>query len=242
VSTDEQATDISAPLQDEHIRMMVDDSLDTILKVTISTAMSVVLVFGVLLSFGGYPFVDEFGDPWLIALIGASIVLWVMLLAIHSQRRSLNERIDAEIDALRLHERRRAVLDIDEMITGDMDPLAKDIDAEGRARYRTRGQSPKGAAVGGGAETFTPTMPRTAAWGVRAEHRDLEDELTRAEEVVVEADDIRAAEAARKWAAREASDPDLIEAGVDRLGDLVASGHFGGPAGSGDADDDSPPD
>jgi len=47
--------------------------------------------------------------------------------------------------------------------------------------------------------------------------------------MVEEANEIAAEKALKEWEAAEAADPELIEAGVDKLGDLVASGHFKGP-------------
>ena len=47
-------------------------------------------------------------------------------------------------------------------------------------------------------------------------------------EVKIEADEIVAEEAQKAWEEAERNDPELIEAGVERLGDLVGTGHFGG--------------
>ena len=64
----------------------------------------------------------------------------------------------------------------------------------------------------------------------RPEFDDLEGELTRAEETVAEADLIAAERAQKRWEKQEQEDPELIEAGVEKLGDLVAKGHFRGPS------------
>ena len=54
----------------------------------------------------------------------------------------------------------------------------------------------------------------------------MEDELGVAEQLLEEADQKYAEEAARQWAMAEKRDMDNIESGVKRLGDLVASGWF----------------
>ena len=54
----------------------------------------------------------------------------------------------------------------------------------------------------------------------------MEAPLEHGEALRAEADERQAARAAERWAAQEAADPELIEAGVQRLGDLVATGHF----------------
>lgn len=64
----------------------------------------------------------------------------------------------------------------------------------------------------------------------QAEHREeyegIEGELTIAQQVKFEADRRYAEHAQQRWEQAERNDPDLIEAGVDRLGDLVATDFF----------------
>ena len=104
--------------------------------------------------------------------------------------------------------------------------LAKDKDKWGRVIYRTRGTDPKGPAEGGGADTIETSMPRIDAMTPRPEFDGLEDKLTKGEKLVEEAN-LQKNEAAQvAWEAAEVSDPDLIESGVENLGDLVASGQL----------------
>jgi hypothetical protein len=240
MSADVDDAKFSAPLQDDHIQNMVNDSLDSILRATITTALIVTLSFGALLSFGGAEFIDIIANsPGLIGMLGASVVIWVMLLSMQREREELNARVEGEIEALKVRERERLELDLDEFLEAVKDPLAKEVDSSGRLIYLTRGKSPRGMAIGGGAETFTPDMLAKDGWEVPAEHVGLEDKLTKAETVVVEADDIRAERAAKSWSKKEENDPELIEAGVKRLGDLVSTGHFGSPLASQDEAIDS---
>ena len=60
----------------------------------------------------------------------------------------------------------------------------------------------------------------------REEYHGLEDDLTVAQQVKAEADQRYAEHAQQRWEEAERNDPDLIEAGVNRLGDLVATDYF----------------
>ena len=60
----------------------------------------------------------------------------------------------------------------------------------------------------------------------REEYRGLEGDLTIAQQVKAEADQRYAEHAQQRWEEAERNDPDLIEAGVTRLGDLVATDYF----------------
>ena len=60
----------------------------------------------------------------------------------------------------------------------------------------------------------------------REEYHGLEDDLTIAQQVKAEADQRYAEHAQQRWEQAERNDPDLIEAGVKRLGDLVATDYF----------------
>ena len=109
------------------------------------------------------------------------------------------------------------------------DSLAKEIGETGGALYATRGKDPSGVAIGGGADTFDSNMPLIDGMELRSEHEGLEAELQRSTMIKVEADEKVAARAQQSWENAEKNDQELIEAGVERLGDLVATGHFGGP-------------
>ena len=94
------------------------------------------------------------------------------------------------------------------------------------AQLRTRGGDEKGPAF----DRHVPSMEASKERVDPALHEDdyvgLEGDLRVAEILVEEANQQKAEEAHRQWAAAEARDMDNIEAGVKRLGDLVASGWF----------------
>ena len=58
------------------------------------------------------------------------------------------------------------------------------------------------------------------------DYEGLEDDLRVAEQLVEQANQHYAEEAQRQWELAEQRDMDMVEAGVDRLGDLVAQGWF----------------
>ena len=104
--------------------------------------------------------------------------------------------------------------------------LSKEQDEWGRVVYKTRGRDPKGPAEGSGADTIDARMPRIDAMSARPEFEGIEDELTEGEKLMAEANVARDERAQEAWEIAESQDPDLIEAGVEKLGDLVAKGHF----------------
>ena len=65
----------------------------------------------------------------------------------------------------------------------------------------------------------------------RPEFEGIEGDLTKGEKLMVEANIVRDKKSQKAWEAAEKSDPELIEAGVDKLGDLVAKGHDFGEGG-----------
>jgi len=112
--------------------------------------------------------------------------------------------------------------------------LAKERDKWGRVVYKTRAEDPKGPAEGSGADTIDANMPRIDAMTPRPEFEGIEGELTDGEKLLEEANVVRDKKAQKAWQEAEESDTELIEAGVEKLGDLVAQGHFSEKDGSND--------
>ncbi len=110
--------------------------------------------------------------------------------------------------------------------------LAKEKDQWGRVVYKTRGDDPRGPAEGSGADTIDSRMPRIDAMTPRPEFEGLEGELTEGEKLLEEASFVRDIKSQEAWNYAQAHDPELIEAGVEKLGDLVAKGHDFGESGS----------
>ena len=115
------------------------------------------------------------------------------------------------------------------MLTAEEGELAKTVDKKGRVVYKTRGGDPKGPAKGGGADTFSEYAPRVDGSLPKPEFDDLEAPLSLAEKLIHEANRVQAEINQERWMRAESQNQELIEEGVEKLGDLVARGKFGGP-------------
>ena len=98
--------------------------------------------------------------------------------------------------------------------------------ATNETQLRPRGSDEKGPAFDRSETTVDPAKQRVDPAIHEADYIGLEGDLGVAETLVEEANHRYAEEAQRQWAKSEARDMDNIEAGVKRLGDLVASGWF----------------
>ena len=90
---------------------------------------------------------------------------------------------------------------------------------------RTRGEDERGF-TGGVIESDLDEEQAIRPVSKHDQYEDLEQELTIAEQVKAEADQRYAEHAQQRWEEAERNDPDLIEAGVTRLGDLVTTDYF----------------
>lgn len=90
---------------------------------------------------------------------------------------------------------------------------------------RTRGKDVRGF-TGGVLESDLDEQQAIRPISKHDAYADLEQDLTIAEQVKAEADKRYAEHAQQRWEEAERNDPDLIEAGVKRLGDLVTTGYF----------------
>ena len=90
---------------------------------------------------------------------------------------------------------------------------------------RTRGKDVRGF-TGGVLESDLDEQQAIRPVSKHDVYADLEQDLTVAEQVKAEADKRYAEHAQQRWEEAERNDPDLIEAGVTRLGDLVTTDYF----------------
>ena len=90
---------------------------------------------------------------------------------------------------------------------------------------RTRGKDERGF-TGGVLESDLDEQQAIRPVSKHDVYADLEQDLTVAEQVKAEADKRYAEHAQQRWEEAERNDPDLIEAGVTRLGDLVTTDYF----------------
>ena len=94
-----------------------------------------------------------------------------------------------------------------------------------KEHLRNRGSDEKGPAFGDKTSKFSTGKARIDAFGNK-EYDDIESIITKTEVLVDLADKQYAKDAARQWTDSEKNDSDLIEAGVENLGDLIKTGWF----------------
>lgn len=193
----------------------------TMRRLVIGIVTQIALVGLIIMIFDIGPLIDAVGVPvaFLIGFLFPMLLIIAWAGADHQVRMEpMVEENTIEVEAV-----------VDQIIEDAPDnPLQKTMSPSGGAVYMTRGRDPKGVAEGGGADTFDPRNPQIDGMDLRPEHEGLEGELRKSHEVKIEADEIVADDAQKAWEEAEKNDPELIEAGVERLGDLVGTGHFGG--------------
>ncbi len=193
----------------------------TMRRLVIGIVTQIALVGLIIMIFDIGPLIDAVGVPvaFLIGFLFPMLLIIAWAGADHQVRMEpMVEENTIEVETV-----------VDQIIEDAPDnPLQKTMSPSGGAVYMTRGRDPKGVAEGGGADTFDPRNPQIDGMDLRPEHEGLEGELRKSHEVKIEADEIVAEEAQKAWEEAEKNDPELIEAGVERLGDLVGTGHFGG--------------
>ena len=98
--------------------------------------------------------------------------------------------------------------------------------ATNESYLRTRGGDEKGPAFDKTEASVDPNLVRVDPSLHEADYEGLEGDLRVSEKLVEEANQYYAKVAQRQWEVAEQRDMDMVEAGVERLGDLVASGWF----------------
>ena len=93
------------------------------------------------------------------------------------------------------------------------------------AYLRIRGGDEKGPAFGKDHKNFSTHGKRIDAM-VNRDFDDVETISTNNEKMIRVADEIQSEIAAEQWSKSESMDEDLIEAGVENLGDLIKTGWF----------------
>jgi len=90
---------------------------------------------------------------------------------------------------------------------------------------RIRGGDEKGPAFGKNSKDFSTHGKRIDAMKNR-DYDEIENVNTKGERMLRDADKIQSESAAIQWEKSQSKDQDLIEAGVDNLGDLIKTGWF----------------
>ncbi|DAC51437.1 MAG TPA: hypothetical protein HA359_06960 [Candidatus Poseidoniaceae archaeon] len=90
---------------------------------------------------------------------------------------------------------------------------------------RIRGSDEKGPAFGKNSKDFSTHGKRIDAMENR-DYDEIENVNTKGERMLRDADKLQSEAAAKQWEKSQLKDQDLIEAGVDNLGDLIKTGWF----------------
>jgi hypothetical protein len=173
------------------------------------------------------------GVPWrmlvaalAVALVAVAVVAWRTVRA----RRALEQRLMSLLGAIEMDWDRLGEMNLSE---DEMEWLhhafsqqfsgAKRVNTEHR---RQRGMDEKGPAFDKRGQAFAKGTARVDPGENEAAYSGLEGPLLKGETLLEEANASYTEHAQRRWEEAEKNDPDMIEAGVERLGDLVASGWF----------------
>lgn len=158
----------------------------------------------------------------LIGLIGSLVGQFLAIVDYIDRRSTANKWIEEMLSALHV--------DIDEFEgTLTLERVLEQVNMQTveveTNPVRTRGEDERGF-TGGVIESDLDEEQAIRPVSNHDQYEDLEQELTIAEQVKAEADQRYAEHAQQRWEEAERNDPDLIEAGVTRLGDLVATDYF----------------
>ena len=194
--------------------------LVTIWSIVILTDVFILIAY--LQGMGVYRIVQFLSIPLALALT----VNW---LSSH-RTKTLQRRLGLLLDSIEFGWEELDGLDLNEKEADHLN-LAFASTAIGRiatneSYLRTRGTDEKGPAFDKAEGHMDPTLLRVDPSLHEADYEGLEGDLGVSEKLVEEANQYYAAVAQRQWEAAEKNDVDLVEAGVERLGDLVASGWF----------------
>ena len=163
-------------------------------------------------------------------ILGTLILLYFVLVGSLRSQQSMEVRLNGLLDTLELswedvgqldltEERRDLILDV----FANNAMSSEHVNADYR---RTRGTDAKGPAFGNEKSDFEPASKRQDPSAHEHDYDGLEGPLGTAEALLEEANKSYAARAQERWEASEQADIDMIEAGVDRLGDLVKTDWF----------------
>ena len=162
-------------------------------------------------------------------VIPLALALTVQWLSSH-RTKTLQRRLSALLDSIEFGWEELNGLDLNQK---EADHLQQAFAASNIGRIatnesylRTRGGDEKGPAFDKTEASVDPNLVRVDPSLHEADYEGLEGDLRVSEKLVEEANQYYAKVAQRQWEVAEQRDMDMVEAGVERLGDLVASGWF----------------
>lgn len=169
--------------------------------------------------------------PTLGPVLGVAVVLaYLLSMASWRRKKTLEQRLERMLDTIELtwddihvmqlsSDQRGLLLDSFEAKT-----LATPRPNE--AYRRTRGHDERGPVFGDETIQFAAQKERTDPAERQGDYEGLEGPLKIGETLIEEANQSYASMAQERWEAAERADMDLVEAGVERLGDLVTTDWF----------------
>jgi hypothetical protein len=165
------------------------------------------------------------GDHTFLMILGMLSILSGILLyqneEVFAQKYDMTHLLDIDDK----EERYQAYLDyLSEWIAADLDEINP---------TRTRGSDPSGPDWGKTDFKLGQEPQRRDAIVQGEKYSGMEGDLTSTEKMVADANTKYAAMAQKRWEIAEANDPDLVEYGVEKLGDLVKTDYFDNNAESG---------
>ena len=155
-----------------------------------------------------------------LLLLGGGIASVLVGLFLHQNEETFAQKYDMThlLDIDDRTERYEAYMEhLSEWISSDIEELNP---------IRTRGSDPTGPDWGKTDFKLGHEPVRRDAIVEGGKYSGLEGELTSGEKMVAAANTEYAESAQKRWERAEANDPDLIEYGVERLGDLVRTEYF----------------
>mgnify|MGYP006131704701 CR=1 FL=1 len=160
------------------------------------------------------------------ALVFECIVFGGVILLMVSAKRKAIERQEAlfmllEVDPTLFEQSNRMELAFQAVQSGGLQSIQVS-----RTQRRDRGSDEKGFTSGRTDSQLDTSQPRRASSLSDPTYQGLEDDLRPSELLVNEANIKYEQRAQQRWEEAESKDTDLIEAGVERLGDLVRTDWF----------------
>ena len=168
----------------------------------------------------------------ILIIFGANIPDYIIFLSILTialviiQTNKLLSRIfSREIELLTSELLSAGLSDSSDKTNNPSDISNKPSNYSNKQHLRNRGSDEKGPAFGDKTSNFSTAKSRIDAFENK-QYDDIESIITETEAMVGMADKQYAKDAAKQWTDSENTDPDLIEAGVDNLGELIKTGWF----------------
>ena len=162
-------------------------------------------------------------------IVFLALMMVCMWLGLH-RKKTLQDRLNEVLDGIEFGWEEFHGLDLNEKEAGHLN-LAFAATNVGRVStnesyLRIRGTDAKGPAFDKSEAKIDPNLVRVDPLVHEADYAGLEGPLNTGEVLVEEANQTYASMAQERWEEAERADMDLVEAGVERLGDLVATDWF----------------